>query len=295
MVNPSANDYNDITADITALQNLQSNLESQLNNGQSSLTNDQKMVLATQIGNVQTAISGLMSTTANLNSVYATNLQNNTNTLATQANALSIINNETIDANNQMAYINDQKINKMRQVEINNYYAGWYQEQTKLLTYLVYYALIFTLLFFLQKNNILPGQFFGLIVVFITIVFLFFVIPVVLSIFRRDNMNYSEYDWGFNKSTAPKIQGVVDNPKNDILPNQASSSIIAPSTGSGSVCVGSACCPAGSVYDKTNNICKIGEIGSLSGSSNDFSNVFQNFGDNVSSFFSDSTSYSYSN
>jgi hypothetical protein len=296
MANPNVNNYAEISGDITALQKLQTNLQTQLNNGQSSLTNEQKMVLVNQIENVQTSISNLMSTTANLNSIYADNLQNNTNTLATQANALSIINNETIDANNQMAYINSQKINKMRQVEINNYYAGWYQEQTKLLTYLVYYVLIFTLLFFLKRRNILSSEIFGPIVVFVTIIFLFFIIPIILSIFRRDNMNYSEYDWGFDKSTAPKIQGVVDNSKNNILPKEAASSVVAPTTGNGSVCVGSSCCPAGSVYDKKNNICKIGNIGSLSGSSNgDFSNVFQSFGDNVSSFFSDATSYSYSN
>jgi hypothetical protein len=292
-INPGVNNSSEIQNDLNALDALNNSLTSQLNNaGQYSLTPDQKTLLVKQIANVQTAKAGLTSTLGNLNNVYSTNLQNNTATLATQTNALSIINTETIDANNQISYINDQKINKMRQVEINNYYSMWYQEQILLLKYLVYYVVVFTILFFLKRNNMLPNQVFGILVVIITLILLFFVIPIVLSMLRRDNMNYNEYDWGFDKKSAPPVQGNINDVKNNVLPSQSPSSVLP--GGNGAACIGSACCPIGSVYDTSNNICTIGSSSYNSESNYNLSDVFQDTGKQMSSFWNDSTSYSYS-
>jgi antibiotic biosynthesis monooxygenase (ABM) superfamily enzyme len=284
---PAPNNYStDIQAQISSLQFAQQNLQNMLTNNAATLTPVQQQSITEQINQYQKAISSLTGTVGNLNQVYATNLQNNTMTLNTQTNALSIINNETIDSNNQIAYINDQKINKMRQVQINNYYAAWYQEQIKLLKYLVIYVVIFSIVFYLKKKNIFPQEFFGIFIVLITLVLLFFVIPVVLSILRRDRMNYSKYDWGFDITKAPKIEEAKDK-KNDLIPTQDES------TASGPECIGAACCPSGSVYDKVNNKCTIGDT--YSGTSDyNFSNTFQGVGDQFSSFLKESTSYGYS-
>lgn len=281
------NNYsNDIQKQIRSLQSAQQSLQNMLTNDAANLTNAQQQSITEQINQYNSSIAELTGTVGNLNQVYATNLQNNTMTLNTQTNALSIINNETIDSNNQIAYINDQKINKMRQVQINNYYAAWYQEQIKLLKYLVIYVVIFSIVFYLKKKNIFPQDFFGTFIVLITLVLLFFVIPVVLSISRRDRMNYSKYDWGFDITKAPKIEEAKDK-KNDLIPTQDDIAT------SGPECIGAACCPSGSVYDKVNNKCTIGNT--YSGTNNyNFSNAFQGMGDQFSSFWKESTSYGYS-
>jgi len=270
------NDYgNDIQQEILSLQQGQSDLQNQLATNAANLTPQQQQTISNQISSYSSAIAALTGTVRNLNQVYATNLQNNTAALATQNNALSIINAETIDANNQITYINDQKISKMRQVEINNYYSAWYQEQIKLIKYLVYYVFIFTILFFLKTKNILSGQIFGIVIVLITVFFLFLIIPVILSILSRDNMNYSEYNWGFDKTKAPVIQGNANDASNNVLPSTAASTVNGASTAG--VCVGSQCCPVGSVYDSSNNICSVGTGGSFTTNIN-LSNMFQNDG-----------------
>jgi hypothetical protein len=293
---PPNNYSNDIKAQITSLTAAQTALQAILTNDAANLTPAQQQSIMQQINGYQTSIAALTGTVGNLNQVYATNLQNNSATLGTQTNALNIISSETVDANNQISYINDQKINKMRQVQINNYYAGWYQEQIKLLKYLVIYVLVFSGLFYLKKINILPNEFFGISIVLITLVLLFFVIPVVLSILRRDNMNYSEYDWGFDKTKAPPMKPSGDA-SNNILPVLASSGAGGGSNLSGTggqTCIGAACCPVGSIYDATANKCSIGNNVSYEGTNYDFSSTAQDVGRNFASFWNDATSYSYS-
>ena len=65
----------------------------------------------------------------------------------------------------------------------------------------------------------------------------------LIDISSRDNMNWDEYYWYFNKDKAPSDTtiGDITNPweKNSLS----------------LTCIGSACCYEGSSYDSTQNIC----------------------------------------
>lgn len=67
----------------------------------------------------------------------------------------------------------------------------------------------------------------------------------LIDIGSRDNMNWDEYYWYFNKDKAPSdttIDGDLTNP----WENNSSLSL---------TCIGSACCYDGSTYDSAQNMC----------------------------------------
>ena len=75
----------------------------------------------------------------------------------------------------------------------------------------------------------------------------------IIKLFNRDNMNFDEYNWYFNKTKAPSPTTI--------------SSTTGSSTGSSNpwampniACVGAECCDQanGFVYDSTQNICVLG-------------------------------------
>jgi hypothetical protein len=68
----------------------------------------------------------------------------------------------------------------------------------------------------------------------------------IIDIFNRDNMNWEEYDWYFDRNNAPSINETTDN-----LDSNANDPWTTPSL----TCVGSACCYEGSTYDNDKNIC----------------------------------------
>jgi hypothetical protein len=85
-------------------------------------------------------------------------------------------------------------------------------------------------------------------------------------------MIYSKYDFSFNKDTAPKIAGDINNAKNNPWQQNESEDI----------CIGDECCPAGLKYDKNTNQCTIGAYnGDISKTSNssDSSNTNERRGD----------------
>jgi len=238
-----------ILSDISQLQDIEKQMYNQLS--QNTLSVEEKESLILKIGQISQMRINLYKTLSNINSYYESSLSNSSETLDQQTNALRIVEEQMNDAKRKLDYVNEQKLNKMRQVEINNYYSSWYDERIQLLKIIVILIVVMLILYILKNKNILPESVFSIIFIFSILAALYFIIPLILSMINRSNMNYSEYDWAFNERTAPKIAGDTGDKskkKNNPWSNNAN-------TVTGKMCVGQDCCSAGEIYDTDTNKC----------------------------------------
>ena len=96
----------------------------------------------------------------------------------------------------------------------------------------------------LKNRGIIPNSIYTVLVVIICLIGLGFFFMRWLSTISRSDMNYQEFDWGFDPSKLPGPNGKTDNPW--------SLSSLEADFGT---CIGSDCCSTGQTYDSSLNEC----------------------------------------
>lgn len=127
-------------------------------------------------------------------------------------------------------------INKMRSAEINTYYAEKYREQVHLVKMLIVIGVCILLLVILNKKGIISGD---VSIVLIAIVIVLGTIAFgsrVYNYYRRDNMNYQEFEYGYDS---------------DIEEEEEYDDSIIKTSGkfAGKFCYMDDCCSSGMYYD----------------------------------------------
>jgi len=233
-----------ILADIERLQTIEKELFANLEtNG--NLTADQQNKIIERINSISDMRIDLYETIGGMNQFYKISLENSEDTLNEQKVAIGIIEKELNDSKKQIDELKNAKISKLRAIELNSYYSDAYEEKTQLMKVLFYTLLPIVIISFLYKKGILPGFVFNSLVLLIVFVGAYYSLQHLTSIFMRDNMNYQEYDWFFNKNNAPKAKP-SDGSETDPW-----------SLGAMGTCIGEACCPSDGdlVYDSATNRC----------------------------------------
>lgn len=193
----------------------------------------------------------LVASLGSLSTYYTANLENASNTLEQQTEAVGIIDREMQIAKKRLEYVNNQKANKTRQVEINQYYAANYREKTLLVKWCI--ALFIVVVIFIVLKPILNGISPILSALLLTIIIVYFgynMLQILLSLSSRSKMVYDEYSWKFNKKSAPEWDSDVtgSNPFK-----------LAPST-----CIGEVCCTDGTLYNTDMGKC-VPEVSTITG------------------------------
>ena len=197
--------------------------------------------------------TNLINTLNGMYSYYTQNVDSANNVMQQQKQAMDIINRELALSKKKLEYIQEQKINKIRLIEINDYYSEEYAEYTKLVKYIIYMLLPIILLTIIGKMEIVPSNLLGLFIIIILLVGVYFISPVIFSILSRDTMNYNEYRWRFDKSTAPKVD-IGEASKGDMFAYA--------NNGGEAVCVGEQCCSDGFRYNASLNKCEMPSMSS---------------------------------
>lgn len=261
----TGNNYNNlnekneqILSDIANLQQMERDMYTQLISPNNNLTINQKEMLIQKINQISQMRINLYKTLTNVNSFYQTNLLGASDTLSQQTKALRIVEEQLNEAKQRMDYINGQKVNRMRQVEINNYYSAWYDERVALMKVIVYIILALIIVLIMKKYIPfpVPSIIYSILFIIIALIGLYFIIPIVFSMYYRNNVIYSEYDWAFNKNKAPVISANNNSKKNNPWVNNP--------VDTSKTCIGEQCCPSGLSFDVTANKCSIGAYNSNS-------------------------------
>lgn len=230
-----------ILNDIQSLQTIERELFSSLEEN-TGLTSQQQDQIIEKINNISKMRVNLYETLNGVNSFFQNSLANSKGTLTEQTVAIDIVEKELNMSKRRLKVLEEEKNNKIRVVEINNYYGQKYAEHSDLMKIIVIMLVPILILAILFNKGLIPVKIYYILIGIIAIIGGVYIWKTVFSIMLRDSMNYQEYDWYFDPSTAPTA---------------TSSSTKDPwaSKVGGGTCIGDACCSDGLVYDYDLNQC----------------------------------------
>jgi hypothetical protein len=232
---------------IGELQKIEKDYFSKLNNGlaQNSLTPEEKDMLVQKINEISQMRINLYKNLNGMYSFYHSNVASTKNTIEEQSVAIDIVEKELNEAKLRMKEIEQEKYNKLRLVEINNYYGEQYNEHTSIMKVIIMICVPVLILTILLNRGLFPRNLYSVLVIIIVVVGVIYLWKFILSAASRDNMNYQEYTWNFNVQKAPTVDTT----------GAGATDPWASSTSSGT-CEGQACCSDGYLYDSNPSVNK---------------------------------------
>jgi hypothetical protein len=233
----------DMINDIQSLQTMERQLFNSLETNP-NLSSEQKTQIITKIGQLSTMRINLYQTMGGVNTFFQSALSSSQGTLREQTSAIQIIEEELNQAKAQLSDMKAEKNNKLRLVEINNYFGEKYSEHAALMKILIFTLVPVIILAVLYNKQILPKTAYYILTAIITLIGVIFFWRRFVSIISRNNMDYQSYDFYFDPSGAVKAS--TSDAYDPWLSNNISDT-----------CVGAACCAGGINWDASNNQCDV--------------------------------------
>jgi hypothetical protein len=213
-----------------------------------NLSSNEKKRIIDQINELSQMRIDMYSNLRNLYSSYQSNVNNLDVALNTQIQSVDYMEDELNQVKVKLNAIDQMKVDKLRTVEINNYYAKRYNAYKNIMFVISISCIPILLLTILNNNTVIPSNIYGVLVSLIAVIASYFIFKQYLDISNRDNINWDSYSWYFNKSDAPK-QGENSSESSDTNNEDENNE------NETEPCVGSSCCQIGTVYDANLNIC----------------------------------------
>lgn len=231
-----------ILNDIQMLQEL----EQKLFNGLETNTNlspEEKEKIVEKMNQLSNMRINLYKTLSGVNKFFKNSLSSSVGTLQQQTVAVGIVENELNQAKRRLEILESEKNNKIRLVEINDYFADRYEEHSELMKLIIFTLIPIIIIVILKNKEILPNMVYYILLVIISLIGAVLFWKKYTSMIMRHNMNYQEYNWYFDAGSAPTSTSSTseDDPW--------------ASTTSTDTCVGELCCSEGQTYDASLNQC----------------------------------------
>ena len=233
-----------ILNDIQSLQKMEQDLFNSLETN-TNLTPQQQQKIIEKMNQLTNMRINLYQTLSNINNFYGSALKSSSGTLTEQSSAIGIVESELNNSKKRLQLLEAEKNNKIRLVEINNYYGEKYAEHSQLMKIIIFTLVPIIILTFLNNKGILPSMIFNILIVIISFIGAYFMWRRFTSIIMRDNMNYQSYDFYFDPNSAP----------NDSTTTTEDSSDPWASPEIRGTCVGEYCCSDGQTWDSDLNQC----------------------------------------
>ena len=169
--------------------------------------------------------------------------------------AMKAIQLEIEASKNKIAMLDQEKYNRLRLIEINNYYGLQYKNNKRIIIFVIIVSVLFLITIILKNKGIISPNIFYYINIVLFVFSIITFIGLLRNAFMRNNMNYDEYNFPFNYGSV-----VSDYP---ISTSSSSSSSSSSSNTSGNnylgvQCVGSSCCGPNQYFDSSTNTCMNG-------------------------------------
>ena len=233
-----------ILDDIQSLQTIEQDLFNNLENNP-DLTTQQQTKIVDKINSISNMRINLYQTLSGINNYFQTAMTNSQGILQDQSSAIEIVETELNKAKRRLQLLEEEKNNKIRLVEINNYYGDKYAEHSNLMKIIIAMLVPIIILAILNNKGILPSPIYYILISIISIIGAIYFWRRMISIYMRDPMNYQEYEFPFDASTAPAPGATTSTD-----PWLTTTSNIGNLT-----CVGSECCSTTQTYDASSNLC----------------------------------------
>ena len=180
-----------ILRDIKQLQVLEKELFTNLEQNTSLSAGEQDKIFD-KINKVTTMRLDLYQTLNEINKFYKNSLDNSNITLREQKQAVAILEDNLNKSKKEKERLARDKNNKIRLIEINNYYGDRYEEHAQLIKIVVFSLIPIVVLSLLRR--FIPDIVYSILVALIVIIAVYYFIVRLWSIINRDNMNYDQYN-----------------------------------------------------------------------------------------------------
>jgi len=228
-----------ILTDIQSLQQMEQQLFNSLETN-TTLSPQQQQQIVEKMNQLSNMRINLYQTLSGVNSFFQSSLSSSVGTLQEQTVAIGIVENELNHAKKNLELLESEKNNKIRLVEINDYYGEKYSEHSELMKIIIYTLVPVIILALLNNKGILPSTIYYILLIIVAVIGSYFFWIRIASIIMRDNMNYQEYNWYFDPNAAPSGSASSTDPW------------LTYDMGS---CVGQECCSTGQTWDASLNQC----------------------------------------
>ena len=225
-----------ILNDIQSLQATEQQLFNSLETSP-NLSKDQQQKIVEKMNQISNMRINLYKTLSGINGFYKTALSSSVGTLQEQVIAVGIVEDELNRSKKRLQILQEERNNKIRLVEINDYYSDTYAEHSQLMKIIIFTLVPVLILGVLNNKGILPNSFYYILLIIIAFIGGYYFWTCFASILMRDNMNYQEYDWYFNANTAPGAPSPAST--NDPWAGNLSSA---------GTCMGQMCCSTGQTW-----------------------------------------------
>jgi hypothetical protein len=260
---PTTDTNEQIITDIQTLQNIEKELLSTLDSNP-ILTPDQQQQLINKVNSISKMRINLYETLSEISGLYEHALSNSKGTLRQQTRIIDTVEKQLNQSKKKLQYLETEKNNKIRLIEINDYYGQKYSEHSSLMKYIIFMLVPIIIISFLFNRGLLPKIIYFILLVIIAVIGSVFITYRLLSIWNRDNMNYQAYMWSFNIKNAPSSVNTDDKD-----PWASNLSI--------GTCIGDNCCSNGMTFDSNTDKC----VSSCSQNSKMDSTVKEKFMNNI--------------
>ena len=230
-----------ILNDIQSLQQMEQQLFNSLETN-TTLSPQAQQQIVEKMNQLSNMRINLYQTLSGVNSFFQNSLSSSVGTLQEQTVAIGIVENELNQAKKNLELLESEKNNKIRLVEINDYYGEKYSEHSQLMKIIIFTLVPVIILAFLNNKGILPNIIYYILLIIVAIIGAYFFWSRIASIIMRDNMNYQEYNWNFDPSKAPSGGASLSN--DPWL-----------TTNMPGTCIGQDCCSTGQTWDPALNQC----------------------------------------
>ena len=231
-----------ILNDIQSLQQMEQQLFNNLETN-TTLTPQQQQQIVEKMNQISNMRINLYQTLSGVNGFYQNALSSSIGTLQEQTVAIGIVEKELNQAKKRLEMMEAERNNKIRLVEINDYYGDKYAEHSQLMKIIIFTLIPVIILATLNNKGILPNTIYYILISIVSVIGAYFFWVRFASIITRDNMNYQEYNWYFTPDSAPTGTSTT------------SSSDPWVSTTMTGVCIGESCCSTGQTWDASLNQC----------------------------------------
>jgi hypothetical protein len=155
---------------------------------------------------------------------------------------------ELLESNNTrlsdlLANFTDEPKNKMRLVEINNYYANKYNDQSEIMKIIIVMCVIVLILWYI--NTIVQSSIFYVLIAIVVAIGCIIIFWKCYYLMLRNNIDYNQYDFDVKSSKLPEI---------DVLRGATGTLMSSGSTGAKS-CQNQECCISPDYYSFKNGRC----------------------------------------
>lgn len=147
----------------------------------------------------------------------------------------------------KLKLLNDEKLNKLRLVQINTYYNKRYDALGDMTKYIVLFIVVAIIFAIIIQRGIIPGNIGSIILTIYVALGISYFILYYLDIQARSKRNFDEYEWVFDANRETEEDEDKDSGEGDVYLGVTKKNT--------DECIGEECCTDGMKYDETIQQC----------------------------------------